>query len=86
MHQTRFRWVDRSRSHCLSSGLDDFPRAFDIRDDEAHIDLQSWMIALSKSMAALAHKFGKIDDASFFEEKQKELRLYMIGTAFFLLY
>ncbi len=45
-----FRWHERTVAHCLSSGLDDYPRAEYLSSREGHVDLQSWMIMLCETM------------------------------------
>jgi mannosyl-oligosaccharide glucosidase len=34
-----FRWRGRTPAYCLSSGMDDYPRAPIVTDKEAHLDL-----------------------------------------------
>lgn len=38
-----FRWRGATKEHTFASGLDDFPRAFDISQHDRHVDLLSWM-------------------------------------------
>jgi mannosyl-oligosaccharide glucosidase len=48
-----FAWQGRSVDHCLASGLDDFPRAPWLSEDEGHVDLHSWMVMICRAMDAL---------------------------------
>jgi mannosyl-oligosaccharide glucosidase len=34
-----FRWAGRTETYCLPSGMDDYPRAPILTDQEAHLDL-----------------------------------------------
>ncbi|KAL0207634.1 hypothetical protein P9112_012262 [Eukaryota sp. TZLM1-RC] len=36
-------WPDRDHSHCLSSGLDDYPRGKSLSAQDSNVDLVSWM-------------------------------------------
>jgi mannosyl-oligosaccharide glucosidase len=65
---TTFYWHDRSPKHCLSSGLDDYPRAkwlprsridYNYSEKaefgaEGHLDLHCWMISCTFSMGKIA--------------------------------
>ena len=41
---TCYRWKPRTSAHCLSSGLDDYPRGPTVNPDECHLDLHVWMM------------------------------------------
>ena len=57
-----FRWQGRTETYCLPSGLDDYPRAPILTDQEAHLDLHMWMIVSTETLARLAEILGKTDD------------------------
>lgn len=45
------QWVDRSESHVLSSGLDDYPRGLFVNPaEECHLDAHVWFMFLVDSM------------------------------------
>lgn len=58
-----YRWRGRTPSHCLTSGLDDYPRADTPHTGELHVDLISWIGMMTRSMRELAEFLGKTDDA-----------------------
>lgn len=43
----------QTATHCLASGLDDYPRAKRVTDDEGHVDLHVWMVVVCDTMADL---------------------------------
>jgi len=45
-----FRWKGRTLEYCLPSGMDDYPRAPILTEEEAHLDLQVWMIVSSRAI------------------------------------
>ncbi len=58
-----FAWKGKTDDFCLPSGLDDYPRCRLNGKDfaEGHIDLQSWMISLAKTMVKV-YKFLDEED------------------------
>lgn len=58
-----YRWRGRTPSHCLTSGLDDYPRATTPHTGELHVDLISWIGMMTRSMRQLAEFLGMKDDA-----------------------
>lgn len=58
-----YRWRGRTPSHCLTSGLDDYPRADTPHTGELHVDLISWIGMMTKSMRELAEFLEMDDDA-----------------------
>ena len=59
-----FRWKGRTPTYCLASGMDDYPRAPILTDQEAHLDLQSWMIVSTSVLSRVATILNKTDDAT----------------------
>jgi mannosyl-oligosaccharide glucosidase len=57
-----YRWRGRTPNHCLTSGLDDYPRAAIPHPGELHIDLLSWMGMMSRSMKYIASVLKKEED------------------------
>ncbi|KAI1438796.1 glycoside hydrolase family 63 protein [Xylaria sp. CBS 124048] len=59
-----YRWRGRSVQHCLTSGLDDYPRPQPPHPGELHVDLLSWMGMMSRTLAKIADVVGVPDDAA----------------------
>ena len=57
-----FRWKGRTSRYCLASGMDDYPRAPIMTEQEAHIDLQTWMIISTNLLSRVAGVLEKRDD------------------------
>jgi mannosyl-oligosaccharide glucosidase len=64
-----FRWKGRTLTYCLTSGMDDYPRAPFLTTDEAHLDLQTWMIISSRALSRVATVLDKTEDAEFYAKK-----------------
>lgn len=63
-----YRWRGRTPNHCLTSGLDDYPRANTPHTGELHVDLISWIGMMTRSMKQLAEFLGNEEDASDYAE------------------
>ncbi|BFZ62363.1 Processing alpha glucosidase I [Saitoella coloradoensis] len=59
-----YRWRGRTPDHCLTSGLDDYPRARPPHTGELHVDLLSWMGLMTKTLRVVAEKVGEEDDVA----------------------
>lgn len=66
-----YKW-QRSLQHCLPSGLDDYPRCTWLARSEGHVDLHSWVVLMTRSMARIAHWLAGHSDAA---DKKKYQRL-----------
>ncbi|KAI1819523.1 glycoside hydrolase family 63 protein [Xylaria intraflava] len=53
-----YRWRGRSVQHCLTSGLDDYPRPQPPHPGELHVDLLSWMGMMTRTLAKIADAVG----------------------------
>ncbi|GAP91718.1 putative mannosyl-oligosaccharide glucosidase [Rosellinia necatrix] len=53
-----YRWRGRSVQHCLTSGLDDYPRPQPPHPGELHVDLMSWMGMMTRILAKVADVVG----------------------------
>ncbi|KAI1170172.1 family 63 glycoside hydrolase [Nemania sp. FL0916] len=53
-----YRWRGRSLQHCLTSGLDDYPRPQPPHPGELHLDLLSWMGMMTRTLAKVADIVG----------------------------
>ncbi|KAH8908683.1 glycoside hydrolase family 63 protein [Coniochaeta sp. PMI_546] len=62
-----YRWRGRTVRHCLTSGLDDYPRPQPPHPGELHVDLMSWMGLMTKSLINIA-------DAIDYPEEVNELK------------
>lgn len=67
-----YRWRGRTKTHCLTSGLDDYPRAETPHAGELHVDLLSWIGLMARSLKDVAQfldkpadvkKYAKIENA-----------------------
>ena len=47
---TCYRWKPRDNDHCLSSGLDDYPRGLIVNEDECHLDLHVWLMLMTDTV------------------------------------
>lgn len=72
-----FAWNGRTATHCLPSGLDDYPRASWVNGSEGHVDIQSWMIVLCKTMATIALQLDFKKDHEMFSSRHDELLLVL---------
>ncbi|AGO11017.1 AaceriAFR483Cp [[Ashbya] aceris (nom. inval.)] len=68
-----YRWVGRTFTHCLPSGLDDYPRAQPPDMAELHVDALSWVGIMSRSMKQIAHILGRYDDAETFHKIEQNV-------------
>lgn len=66
-----FRWRGRVGIHTLSSGLDDYPRAFPASVGELHLDLISWLAWYASGLRSVsAFLLENAELLSFLNEKQ----------------
>lgn len=56
-----YRWRGRTTTHCLASGLDDYPRALPMDTAELNVDLLCWIGVMTRSMKQIA-EILKIDE------------------------
>jgi mannosyl-oligosaccharide glucosidase len=68
-----FYWRGRTLTHALASGLDDYPRAPWLSEQEGHVDLHSWMTFMFQVMGRIAHHLGKEEDHGQFNEMAGQL-------------
>lgn len=61
-----FRWVGRTFTHCLPSGMDDYPRALPPDIAELHVDALSWVAVMTRSMKQIATVLGLSADIERF--------------------
>ncbi|EWC48297.1 hypothetical protein DRE_02401 [Drechslerella stenobrocha 248] len=58
-----YRWRGRAPGYCLTSGIDDYPRAEPPHPGELHVDLISWMGFSARLIKNIAIALGEMDDA-----------------------
>jgi mannosyl-oligosaccharide glucosidase len=63
-----YRWRGRTVTHCLTSGLDDYPRPQPPHPGELHVDLLSWVGAMAKSLANVADALGYAEDVDAYKK------------------
>lgn len=61
-----YRWVGRTFTHCLPSGMDDYPRAIPPDIAELHVDALSWVGVMARSMKEIATVLDMKDDIEEF--------------------
>ena len=75
-----FRWKGRTDTYCLASGMDDYPRAPILTEDEAHLDLQTWMYVSTNVLSRVAQVLGKDDDALLYTNKAKNYQQVLLDN------
>ena len=68
-----YRWRGRTPQHILTSGLDDYPRAQPPHPGELHLDLISWIGAMTKSIRRIAIYLDETDDATEFAKFEEAI-------------
>jgi mannosyl-oligosaccharide glucosidase len=63
-----YRWRGRTETHCLTSGLDDYPRPQPPHPGELHVDLLSWVGVMAKSLANVADALGHAKDVDTYKK------------------
>jgi mannosyl-oligosaccharide glucosidase len=69
-----YRWSGRTFSHCLPSGLDDYPRAPVPDIAELNVDLISWIGVMTRSMRQIAELLGKKEDAVEYQNIEHDIK------------
>ncbi|KAM7218218.1 glycoside hydrolase [Rhypophila decipiens] len=63
-----YRWRGCTPTHCLTSGLDDYPRAQPPHPGDLHVDLMSWMGMMAKLLTNIADAIGITSDADEYKK------------------
>ena len=76
-----FRWRGRTKTHTLSSGLDDYPRGLYPSENDKHADLLSWMAYSARTLKRLftllqMRQETSESDSSTLAETKKYIQLY----------
>lgn len=61
-NEEAYRWRGRTLTHCLASGIDDYPRPIPADIAELNVDLLSWIGVMSRSMKSIAELLNLSDD------------------------
>ena len=70
-----FRWRGQTSTHCLASGLDDFPRARYFTTGERHVDLLSWMIYAADVLSRLSTHLDRKEEALQYKVEHDEWKI-----------
>ena len=73
-----YRWRGRTRTHVLTSGLDDYPRAEEPHVGELHVDLHAWMGFFAEVMRTFAEMLGLEDDVEEYERHARGIAANVI--------
>lgn len=68
-----YRWRGRTSTHCLASGLDDYPRALPADIAELNVDLLSWIGTMTRSMKLIAETIGEKEDAIKYQDIESNI-------------
>lgn len=71
--QELYRWRGRSTTHCLASGLDDYPRILPIDVAELNVDLLCWVGVMTKSMRKIAEILELADDVESYKKIEADI-------------
>ncbi|KAL2126219.1 hypothetical protein VTI74DRAFT_1407 [Chaetomium olivicolor] len=63
-----YRWRGRTVTHCLTSGLDDYPRPQPPHPGELHVDLMSWVGMMAKTLINAADALGLAEDVDSYKK------------------
>jgi mannosyl-oligosaccharide glucosidase len=69
-----YRWRGSTKTHLLTSGLDDYPRASPPHPGELHVDLMSWMGMMSSAMKRIATSISQTDDAASYAKIETAIK------------
>ncbi|KAK4231923.1 glycoside hydrolase [Podospora fimiseda] len=69
-----YRWRGRTPQHCLTSGLDDYPRANPPHPGELHVDALAWVGASARALQQVAKYLGEDTDAAIFEQHVSDIK------------
>lgn len=69
-----YRWRGRTPRHCLTSGLDDYPRADPPHPGELHVDALAWVGASAQALQKVAEYLGEEVDAATFKQHISDIR------------
>ncbi|KAK6198693.1 glycoside hydrolase [Scheffersomyces amazonensis] len=68
-----YRWRGRTLTHCLASGIDDYPRALPADIAELNIDLLSWIGVMTRSMKMIAELLHLDEDYEQYKKTEEAI-------------
>ncbi|SCU92691.1 LAME_0F01068g1_1 [Lachancea meyersii CBS 8951] len=68
-----FRWVGRTFTHCLPSGLDDYPRSQPPDVAELHLDALAWAGVMTRSMKQIAKVLDMSEEYEKFAQIEQNI-------------
>ena len=68
-----YRWRGRTLTHCLASGLDDYPRVLPADVAELNVDLISWIGIMTRSLKMMAEILENRDDVAKYQELENAI-------------
>lgn len=68
-----YRWRGRTTTHCLASGLDDYPRALPLDTAELNVDLLCWIGVMTRSMKLIAEILQIDEDVTKYSETETKI-------------
>lgn len=68
-----YRWRGRTLTHCLPSGMDDYPRAQPPDESELHVDALAWVGIMTRSMRQIAHILDLEKDEALYQEIESNI-------------
>ena len=71
--RTGYQWRGRTETHILTSGLDDYPRSPQLRDDDMHADLHSWCTYISRILAQFNQQYPNLLKHNDYQQLHTEL-------------
>ena len=77
-----YRWRGRTPDHCLTSGLDDYPRARPPHTGELHVDLLSWMGFFARTLKGVAEFLGEEEDVAQLAKMENAIIKNLDGMSF----
>lgn len=68
-----YRWRGRTLTHCLASGLDDYPRVTPIDPGELNVDLLCWIGVMTRSIKRIAELLDIDNDVQLYTTIEKDI-------------
>lgn len=68
-----YRWRGRTVTHCLASGLDDYPRPLPPDIAELNVDLLSWIGVMTRSIKLIALVLDNEDDYQYYDTIENQI-------------
>lgn len=68
-----YRWRGRTLTHCLASGLDDYPRVIPADIAELNVDLLAWVGSMTKSMKSIARLLDYEEDFKNYQKIEEDI-------------